>query len=119
MKRDNGVDLGWIQKRAKKLIPLVDRLNHIGAYVSGLEEISKDVDVSDMLAGVEDLLSQTLARVAKSEDLPFTESTFRNYLRRYPAFEHRLSSRPDMAQPAQDDDSLAQTTKLMSWLQIQ
>ena len=120
MKREQGVDAAWLAKRARVLVPLVDRLNHIGEYVQGLEQYSNDVDVAEALSGLNDLLSKTMASVARREELPFTESTFRNYLRRFPAFEHRVGSAPNLGDVERtDEDTLAQTTKLMNWLQLE
>lgn len=120
MKREQGVDKNWLGSKARVLIPLVDRLNHVGEYVRGLEEYSNDADVSEVLSGINDLLSKAMARVSKREELPFTESTFRNYLRRFPAFEHRLSDRPPLGEVERSgDETVAQASKLMSWLQVE
>lgn len=116
MKREQGIDSNWINQRARVLVPLVDRLNHIGEFVRGLENYADNVDVSDMLSRMNDLLSTTMSKVSKREELPFTESTFRNFLNRFPAFEHRVST-TDSNKEA--DETVAETAKLMSWLQIQ
>lgn len=120
MKRDHGLDQKWIDQRARVLMPLVDRLNHVGEYVRGLEEHANDEDVAQVLSSVEDTLARAMTRVARREELPFTESTFRNYIRRYPAFEHQRSAAPPAEAPQGAPEEVAhRTTKLMNWLQIE
>ena len=96
-------------------MPLVDRLNHVGEFVRGLEEIANEAEVSEILAGINDALCCGMAKVAKREELPFTESTFRNFMSRFPAFEHKESE----VHPVDDEDNKEQRTdKLMSWLKL-
>ena len=114
-KRELGVDKEWLGSRARTLVPLVDRLNHIGEFVRGLEDRTNESEVSEILANVADALCEGMAKVSKREELPFTESTFRNFIRRFPAFEHKES---DPKEITEGGESEKQTDKLMSWLKL-
>lgn len=99
------------------IVPLVDRLNHVGEFVKGLEPHSSEPEISEALAGISDSLCKAMVKVSKRENLPFTESTFRNFIKRFPAFNHKVTEDED-DKTVSIDSTDEQTTKLMSWLKL-
>lgn len=111
-KKELGVESGWLRDKAGPLVPLIDGLNHVGNYVKLLEEHANNADVSNFLSDLEDSICRTMEKISRKGDLPFNESTFRNFVRQFPAFTHRTT------EEAKEDGNIEQTTKLMRWLKL-